>query len=137
MGKRKWNTHILTWNHAWGAAPANILSRFVLGVRPLTPGSKTILIAPQPGPLAWVKGRVPTARGPVNISLQNDGQSFQHEVEIPAGSIGRIQIPSGKNGAPPASKPVLLDGKPAPVKLDHGMIIIPDVPPGKHLLVIS
>jgi len=26
------------WNHAWGAAPANLLPRFVLGAQPLTPG---------------------------------------------------------------------------------------------------
>jgi hypothetical protein len=26
------------WNHAWGAAPANLLPRFVLGVEPLEPG---------------------------------------------------------------------------------------------------
>src|SRR5439155_19763851 len=25
----------LDWNHAWGAAPANIIPRYVLGVRPL------------------------------------------------------------------------------------------------------
>src|SRR5690606_16834053 len=27
-----------TWSHAWGAVPANIATRFVLGVRPLAPG---------------------------------------------------------------------------------------------------
>jgi hypothetical protein len=32
----------LTWNHAWGAAPANILSRYVLGVRPVEPGYKKL-----------------------------------------------------------------------------------------------
>ena len=26
------------WNHAWGAAPANLLPRFVLGAQPLAPG---------------------------------------------------------------------------------------------------
>ena len=36
----------LTWNHAWGAAPANILSRFVLGVRPLSPGCRKTSSAP-------------------------------------------------------------------------------------------
>ena len=26
------------WNHAWGAAPANLLPRYILGAQPLTPG---------------------------------------------------------------------------------------------------
>ena len=30
----------LDWNHAWAAAPANIVPRYVLGVRPLSPGSQ-------------------------------------------------------------------------------------------------
>ena len=38
----------LTWNHAWGAAPANIISRYVLGIRPLEPGFAKILVAPNP-----------------------------------------------------------------------------------------
>ena len=38
----------LTWNHAWGAAPANIVPRFLMGVRPLTPGYERILVQPQP-----------------------------------------------------------------------------------------
>ena len=37
------------WNHAWGAAPANLLPRFVLGVQPLTPGWRRVLIHPAPG----------------------------------------------------------------------------------------
>ena len=58
----------LTWNHAWGSAPANILARFVLGVRPLAPGYAEMLIAPQLGTLKWVRGQVPTALGPVTVN---------------------------------------------------------------------
>ncbi|NLE38892.1 MAG: alpha-L-rhamnosidase, partial [Pirellulaceae bacterium] len=36
------------WNHPWGAAPANIVARYVLGVRPLEPGFRKVLIRPQP-----------------------------------------------------------------------------------------
>ncbi|HEX6494770.1 MAG TPA: family 78 glycoside hydrolase catalytic domain [Acidobacteriaceae bacterium] len=34
------------WNHAWGAAPANLLPRFVLGVQSRTPGWARAEIAP-------------------------------------------------------------------------------------------
>ena len=38
------------WNHAWGAAPANLLPRFVLGVQPFAPGWKRAVIRPYPAP---------------------------------------------------------------------------------------
>lgn len=55
------------WNHAWGAAPANIIPRYVLGVRPLEPGYGRVLIAPQPGSLRELHGIVPTIRGPIRV----------------------------------------------------------------------
>lgn len=82
----------LTWNHAWGAAPANILSRFVLGVRPLEPGFAKILIAPQPGDLAWVKGKVPTIKGPVEVSIKN-GKTYHLEVTIPEDAKAEVRLP--------------------------------------------
>lgn len=76
----------LTWNHAWGSAPANIISRYVLGVRPLEPGYKKILIAPQIGSLKFVRGKVPTPLGPVAVSIQNE----QLSIEIPDGATAEV-----------------------------------------------
>ena len=59
-------------NHAWGAAPINVISRYVLGVTPLEPGFKTIAIAPQPGGLKKIEATVPTAKGPVKLSVDGD-----------------------------------------------------------------
>lgn len=76
----------LDWNHAWGAAPANILPRYVLGVRPLEPGCTKILIAPQPGNLKEVKGKVPIPQGSVSVSITvaESGERVL-EIEIPSG----------------------------------------------------
>ncbi len=57
------------WNHAWGAAPANIIPRYVLGVRPLEHGYSRVRIAPQPGPLRELHGTVPTIRGPIRVDV--------------------------------------------------------------------
>lgn len=35
------------WNHAWGAAPANIIPRFFCGIRPTQPGFKRFTVDPQ------------------------------------------------------------------------------------------
>ncbi len=57
----------LDLNHAWGAAPLNVVSRYVLGVTPLEPGFAKVRIRPQFGSLSRVSGKVPTAKGPVEV----------------------------------------------------------------------
>lgn len=56
--------------HAWGTPPLNVISRYVLGVTPLEPGFAKIRVRPQVGSLRWVAGKVPTAKGPVNVRVE-------------------------------------------------------------------
>ncbi|MGA9877043.1 MAG: alpha-L-rhamnosidase C-terminal domain-containing protein, partial [Solirubrobacteraceae bacterium] len=66
------------WNHAWGAAPGNLIPRYVLGLRPLAAGYGQVLIQPQLGTtLSFVQGTVPTIRGPVTISVTNAPGQYQ------------------------------------------------------------
>jgi hypothetical protein len=95
----------LDWNHAWGAAPANIISRYVLGVRPLEPGYTKMLIAPQPGTLKWIRGKVPTPRGAVSVSWNTDTASL--DIEVPAGATASVELPARSA----ASNDIILDGK--------------------------
>lgn len=78
-------------NHAWGAAPANILSRYVLGVRPLTPGADVVSIDPKPGSLQYVRGKVPTRHGPVLVDYSaEEDETACLRVEIPEGITARV-----------------------------------------------
>ena len=116
----------LTWNHAWGAAPANILSRYVLGVRPLEPGYRKILVAPQTGALRWVRGKVPTAIGPVEVDVIN-APVFRLALALPSGGQTTAVVPRRKSGE------VLLDGNPAPVSVkEFGLSV--EVPSGRHVI---
>lgn len=80
------------WNHAWGAAPANLLPRFVLGVQPLAPGWSRVSIRPQCGSLTWCEGRVPTPRGPITVRWER-GENFRLKVSLPAGVTARVELP--------------------------------------------
>ena len=60
----------LDWNHAWGAAPANIIPRFLVGVRPQEAGFASAVVAPQPASLAAFSAKVPTIRGPVSVNYE-------------------------------------------------------------------
>ncbi len=97
----------LDWNHAWGAAPANLIPRWILGVQPLKPGCEAILISPHPGNLSRARGRVPTVRGPVEVDFSLNKGIFELEVEIPGNVQARIEVPSGER--------ILLDDKEVPV----------------------
>lgn len=82
------------WNHAWGAAPANIIPRWILGVRPLAPGYARVRIAPQPGSLQNIRGRVPTIRGPIEVRAARDPQNrWQVDYTAPTGVTVELIVP--------------------------------------------
>lgn len=119
----------LDWNHAWGAAPANIIPRYVLGVRPLEPGFAKVLIQPQPGSLSHAEGRVPTIEGPVHVAFRNvQGEPFVLHVEIPPGMTARIGIPCRRRGA----RAVVIDGLAVPAELKAGFLFVDGVGSGRH-----
>ncbi|GAB5452508.1 MAG: hypothetical protein Hals2KO_28360 [Halioglobus sp.] len=95
----------LDWNHAWGAAPANLLPRYVLGAEPLTPGWESARIRPTPGNLSFAQGKVPTPHGPIVIDWQL-GQRFRLELSLPPGVRGQLQLP-----AIPGSTKVRINGQ--------------------------
>ncbi|HEX5283236.1 MAG TPA: family 78 glycoside hydrolase catalytic domain [Bryocella sp.] len=81
------------WNHAWGAAPANLLPRFVLGVQVSKPGWTEAEIAPHPGELQFANGTVPTPRGPIKLDWKRSPR-FTLSAELPAGLSAQVRLPA-------------------------------------------
>jgi len=98
------------WNHAWGAAPANLLPRYVLGAQPLSPGWKTARISPTTGNLKFAKGKIPTPRGPISIDWKN-GKNFTLSLDLPQGMTAAIDLPASNT-----SSGVWMNGKPVKAK---------------------
>jgi hypothetical protein len=95
------------WNHAWGASPANLLPRHVLGVQPLVPGWRRAIIRPNPGLLKSAEGKVPTPLGPVLVRWES-GDTFKLWLTLPPGMSAQIHIPAiGKSSG------VVVLGQPA------------------------
>lgn len=84
----------LTWNHAWGAAPANIIPRRLMGIQPLEPGFKLFTVNPQPDGLNNIELDVPTIRGTINCSLAADDKEWQMELSVPGNSEAMVLFPS-------------------------------------------
>ncbi len=59
------------WTHAWGAAPANLIPRWLVGIRPTRPGFAEYILDPHPGKLKFFRYRQPTPDGPIDVFFEN------------------------------------------------------------------
>jgi alpha-L-rhamnosidase len=117
----------LDWNHAWGAAPANIIVRKLMGVELLTPGADTIRIKPQMGSLRFAKLRTPTIKGEVAVAFERTTAADLYQIRIPGGTLAEVLLPI-RTG----SKSVLLDGKKIVLSIAKGYYRLPWMGAGKH-----
>jgi len=117
----------LDWNHAWGAAPVNIIPRYVLGVRPRKAGFKSILIKPQIGSLTSVQGKVPTIRGNVDVAVQQrPGLSYDFNLSIPANTTARVVLPWMEGSV------LRIDGKKSKPLVEDGLLVVEEISSGPH-----
>jgi len=121
----------LDWNHAWGAAPGNLIARFVLGLRPLSTGFGQVLIQPQLGKtLTYANGVLPTIRGPVTISASNAPAGFELALSIPGNVTATVMLP-----APGATNPVaLVDGEMLSGALSNNWLTLTGLGAGRHAI---
>lgn len=75
--------------HAWAAHPNYGLLATVLGVRPASPGFRTVRIAPALGPLKHAEGRIPHPLGDIDVVFDRVGT---------AGLRGTVTLPQGLSG---------------------------------------
>ena len=84
----------LTWNHAWGSAPANITARKLMGIEPVEATFKKFRISPQPGTLASASIRVPCIRGAIQCDLLNKDDQWHMKVSVPGNSSAEVWLPA-------------------------------------------
>ncbi len=117
------------WNHAWGAAPASIIPRHLMGVRPLLPGFEQILIQPQPGSLEWAELTTPTIKGAVSVRFNHiPWQSIHLETETPANTVTTVMVPDLGSDDPV----VVVDGKRVAGRLDGDSVTVTGIGSGLH-----
>ena len=106
------------WNHAWGAAPANVIPRYVVGVRPLEPGFARMLISPQTSTLKSVEAVVPTIRGSVEVDIQSTSEKYVMRVKIPANTVAEVDLPMLQE-----AEELLVDGEIVPLIITENHLI--------------
>ena len=106
------------WNHAWGAAPANIIPFCLVGVRPIEPGYKVMEIRPQLSTLNNVSATIPTVKGPIKIQASPRRLDFA----LPAGTSAKIYLPK-----PNTNYKVNVNGKVVSINEQNGFIALQDL----------
>lgn len=74
----------LDWNHAWGAAPANLIPRYMWGIRPTKTGYREAIIRPQLSSLDHSEISVPTIQGVIHGSYIYGDKIKSYSFLIPA-----------------------------------------------------
>lgn len=89
--------------HAWSASPNYDFLATVAGIRPASPGFKSLRMEPALGDLKFIKGQMPHPSGTIVFDLKRTGSiGIQGEVTLPEGLTGTF----GWNG-----KTIQLKGK--------------------------
>ena len=120
----------LDLNHAWGAAPANLIVRKLMGVEPLSAGGDTIQIKPQFGHLQFAKLKTTILSGALTIAYNKSYLSETMEVHLPGNTISTIYMPYN-----PLKPHLQIDGKDSKIEPVNGYFMIQNVTAGKHFMM--
>lgn len=119
----------MDWNHAWGAAPGNIIARYVLGLRALEAGFGHVLVQPQLGKsLTRVKGTIPTIRGPFAIEVNNAQGDFRLRLGLPGNVTATVMLPTKETGR----AEVVVDGATQSGTISNGWLTLQNIGSGHH-----
>jgi alpha-L-rhamnosidase len=83
-------------SHAWSAHPNFDLLTIVAGIRPKTPGFKTVTIEPNLGALKHVASVVPSPQGEIRVEYTREDGGVRTQITLPAGTAGNL-VWSGKS----------------------------------------
>lgn len=120
-------------SHAWGAAGLEGCYRYILGIRPLKPGYKEVLIQPLDftGKLPWAKGHITTDHGPISVHWIRTVDTYSLRVALPANVTAKIVLPLAH------ARSITLDGRPVTVTTEGDHLVVTGVGSGEHTLICT
>lgn len=109
--------------HGWSAGVTAWLSNYVLGVRPRSAGFASTVIAPHLGDLQWVRGRVPTPQGDIQVYVKKSGRHERITVTLPA-KVRAVVVMPGKLLRVDGRRPDVNVASPDRIELSSGRHVI-------------
>lgn len=92
-----------SWCHLWSTGPAHLLATWVLGIRPIEPGYRRVVIEPKLGNLQWASGATPTPHGPIVVQVDRREQGQLITVVLPAGITAELHVIGSSVAVPSVS----------------------------------
>ena len=122
----------LDWNHAWGAVPANIIVRKLMGVEPISPGFDTFQIKPQLGSLTSASLKTPTIKGAISVVFDNTATSTTLKVSVPGGTQAHIYVPADTQ-----RKQLTINGQRSNLKPQNDYYYLPNTQAGNYIFELK
>ena len=113
----------LDWNHAWGAVPANVIPRKLMGIEPVEPGFQRIRVRPRTATLERAAIRHPSPCGPIDLEVTRSATTWRAALGLPDGVVAEVHLPTED----PESIRVVRDGaeaRPAVVRVEGGRSVV-------------
>ncbi|MFA5858866.1 MAG: alpha-L-rhamnosidase C-terminal domain-containing protein [Elusimicrobiota bacterium] len=124
-----------TKNHAWSGAPLTIISKYIAGIFPATPGYETFYVLPQLFDLKSLSIKVPSVKGDIEVEIINNTSKYSMKLTSPVGTKAIVGIP--KNLSPKIRGQIKINGsvvsKKGIVDEDNGYVMF-TIPSGKHII---
>ena len=125
----------LDWNHAWGAVPANIIPRKLMGIEPLEPGFARFRVRPQTASLAEATIRHPSPRGPIDLKVTRNTTSWRATLTVPGETVAEVHVPTENTGRIAITR----DDRPAEpefLRTEQGRSVF-ETPPGEWTFSVN
>ena len=82
-----------TYNHGWAGGPLTLLSQYVAGVAPESPGYASFHVFPQEGSLGSFAAEVPSSKGNFGVAMSKNDRQYVLSVASPPDVTGVVGIP--------------------------------------------
>lgn len=86
-----------TTNHAWSGGAQIVIGEYLFGIKPLEAGYKTFLVEPCPATFTSATIDIPTVKGNIHSSFENNAGGFAMKLIVPAGATAIVSIPDGQS----------------------------------------
>ncbi|MDE3742792.1 alpha-L-rhamnosidase C-terminal domain-containing protein [Maribacter polysaccharolyticus] len=106
------------WNHAWGTAPLNVITRYLWGIQPKTPGFDIARIQPKMASLTHSEIKTPTKNGTIHATFKRIKNGSFYDIDIPTGMTAEFIVPKSYKKLYVNQKKV--KGKPTLIKINSG-----------------
>jgi hypothetical protein len=79
-----------SYDSGWSSGGAPLLTGYVLGVQPTSPGYATFDVQPHGADVIWAQGLVPTPHGAIKVGWRGTAAGLRVELTAPSGTVARV-----------------------------------------------